>query len=124
MRSRIVKTLWTMLAPLARLPEWLDWLLAVVEPLVVLGITVSIGYVLYWQIFSGESGHPLQPHAYLATAMKQMSDNWKAGVILLVVLFYRTIRTFLEQADEALGVKRRKPLHGQPLSPSETQSQQ
>ena len=130
MKSRtmkILKTLWgvlALLARLARLPEWLDWVLAVVEPLIVLGITGCIGYVLYWQVFSGESAQQLHPHAYLATTMKQLSDNWKAGVILLVVLFYRTIRTFLEQADEALGVKRRKPLRGETISPSETQSQQ
>jgi hypothetical protein len=41
--------------------------------------------------------------------VKGLNDNWKAALILLVVLFYRTVRMFLEQAEEAFGVKRRLP---------------
>jgi hypothetical protein len=103
---------------LVRLPEWLNWLLAVVEPLVVLGVTFSLAYATYWLVFAQDKGH-----AYLSTTIKQLNDNWKVGLILLVALFYRTIRIFLEQAEEAWGVKRKR-LQGQELNPSSLEPRQ
>ena len=43
---------------LAQIPEGLNWLLKVAEPLIVLAITLSIGYVLYWLVFPGETAAP------------------------------------------------------------------
>jgi uncharacterized membrane protein YfcA len=84
------------------LPAGLDWVLSVVEPLIVLGIGVFIIYSAYWLIWGPE--HSSQ-QARIAQAMKMMHDNWKAGLILIVPLFYRTIRGFLERVEEFAGAK-------------------
>src|SRR5437899_2549208 len=91
------------LRKLAQLPSWLNWILSVVEPLVVLAITFLISYFAYWLIFGSEKG---EPQERLIRVLKEINDNWKVGLLLLVLLFYRTIRVFLEQAEEAWGVKR------------------
>jgi len=70
-----------------------------------------IGYSAYWLVF-GHDGSSQQ--ARLTQLMKLMNDDWKAALILLVLLFYRTIRIFLEQAEEAWGVKRKRPIIGEP----------
>ena len=97
---------WTIaqLKKLAPLPEWLNWCLAVVEPLVVLAIATVILYLGYGAVFQPQ-GNAMGPS--LKELIEEVNDNWKAGVLLLIVLFYRTVRTFLEQAEEALGVKRK-----------------
>ncbi len=92
-------------------PEWLNWLLSVVEPLIVLLITGLVGYGTYWLVFGGNTGGQQER---LVRLMETINNNWKAALILLVLLFYRTIRTFLEQAEEAWGVKRKKPIAGEP----------
>ena len=38
-------------------------------------------------------------------ALEVCSQNWKGLLILLVPLFYRTIRTFLEKARKAWGIE-------------------
>ena len=90
---------------LADIPIWLNWLLAVVEPLIVLAMTGVICWAAYWLVFG-----LAQPdrQTRLLDAIRLLNDNWKAGLLLLLLLFYRTIRTFLEQAEEAWGVKRRR----------------
>lgn len=98
------------LRKLEGLPSWLNWLLAVIEPLVVLVIAVLIFYVVYWLIFGPEQDGR---QARLMGVLKGMNDNWKVGLLLLVLLFYRTIRTFLEQMEKGpWGVTR--PLRGDP----------
>ncbi|HKW87950.1 MAG TPA: hypothetical protein VJN21_04255 [Candidatus Acidoferrales bacterium] len=93
---------------LSQLPDWLDWLLCVAEPLVVLGITLVVFYIGYTLVFGPEqSGHQTR----FKELLRVVNDNWKAGLLLLVLLFYRTVRIFLEQAEEAFGVKR--PLRGE-----------
>jgi|SRR6266851_6887153 len=107
------------LSKLSQLPDWLDWFLSVVEPLVVIAITVVIFYVGYWLVF----GPDLNAHqTRFKELIKEISDNWKAGLLLLVLLFYRTIRIFLEQAEEAFSVKR--PLRGEPEEGSKPSSQE
>lgn len=99
------------LKKIAHLPIWLNWLLSVIEPCIILVIAFVLAYAGYWLIFGSEgSGH----QARLTQLMKLMNDDWKAALILLVLLFYRTIRTFLEQAEEAWGVKRKRPIIGEP----------
>lgn len=93
---------------LSRLPDFLNWLLSAIEPLIVLGITVSISYGVWCLVRPDVNGR----QAHVLALMKWINDNWKAALILLVPLFYRTIRIFLEQAEEAMGVKR--PLKGEP----------
>lgn len=105
---RLLRTLLRSLTALSHLPEWLDWLLRLTEPLVVLGITFVVFYIGYTLVFGADQGsHQVRFNELL----KAVNDNWKAGLILLVLLFYRTVRTFLEQAEEAFGVKR--PLRGE-----------
>jgi hypothetical protein len=96
---------------LSGLPDWLNWLLSVVEPLLVLGITASVGYVGYRLVFV-----PSQPSrtAELLKFIQTVGENWKAAVILLLILFYRTVRVFLEQIEKGpLGMERRRPLQVQ-----------
>jgi len=101
------------LIALAQLPDWLNWILAVVEPLVVLAVTFTIGYTCYWMFFAVD-----QTRGYvLAENIKELNTGWRAGALLVIVLFYRTARTFLEQAEEAWGVKKKKPLQGQEVAP-------
>jgi hypothetical protein len=94
------------LKKLAPLPQWLNWCLAVVEPLVVLAIAIVILYLGYGAVFQPQGS---SMGASLKELIEEINDNWKAGILLLIVLFYRTVRTFLEQAEEALGVKRKLP---------------
>ena len=98
------------LTKLTRLPDWLDWLLSVVEPLVVLAITVVIFYIGYGLVFGSAQSNQL---ARFKDLMEEVNDNWKAGLLLLVLLFYRTIRIFLEQAEEAFSIKRKKLMAGE-----------
>ena len=99
------------LEKLSQLPEWLNWLLSVVEPLLVLGIAGSIGYVAYGLVFA--PGQPFR-NCELLKFIRAVSENWKAGLILLLVLFYRTVRVFLEQIEKGpLGMERKRPLQAQ-----------
>lgn len=42
-------------------------------------------------------------------ALKLLDQHWKGSLVLLIPLFYRPIRKFLEQTEEAFGMKRRQP---------------
>jgi hypothetical protein len=107
---RFLRALLETFREFSRLPMWLDWLLSVVEPLVVLAITAVIFYIGYWVIF----GPPQSPQqTQFRELIKEVDENWKAGLLLLLLLFYRTVRVFLEQAEEAFGVKKRKELAGE-----------
>jgi len=81
----------------------LDWLVSVVERLLVLGLSFVVFYFGY-QLVRGNS-MPGQ-----LAVLKFFSDNWKIGIIVLVVLFYGTVRIFLEQVQEVWGMKRPLPL--------------
>src|SRR2546422_552356 len=111
---RILGWLNRALGRMSRLPEGLNWLLSVVEPLIVLGTTVSVSYGVWCLVRPDVNGRQTR----IIASMKDINDNWKAGVLLLVLLFYRTVRVFLEQAEEAFGVKRQKLLPGTPLEES------
>ena len=43
----------------------------------------------------------------LSKLMITINQNWKAVLILLIPLFYQTIRKFIEEVEEAYGMKRR-----------------
>lgn len=77
----------------------LDWLVSVAERLLVLGLSFVIFYFGY-QLVRGNST-PSQ-----LAVLKFFADNWKIGIIVLVVLFYGTVRIFLEQVQEVWGMKR------------------
>jgi len=95
------------LKALSQLPDWLNWLLSVVEPLVVLAIAFLLGYSVYMSIWD-QGGQQTK----LIQLMKVVNDNWKAALILFVILFYRTVRVFLEQAEEGPWGFKKKSMQG------------
>ena len=68
------------------------------------GVCCLFVYEIGWVIFAGADRQ-----LRLNDTLKLLSDNWKAGVLLLVPLFYRTIRAFLERVEEVAGMKARQP---------------
>jgi len=82
---------------------FLDLLISIVERLIV----VLVGFGGLWfgfRLLLGRSATDL---------LIAMSQNWKAFLILLIPLFYQTIRKFLEEVEEAYGMKRHSK-KGQP----------
>jgi ABC-type nickel/cobalt efflux system permease component RcnA len=71
----------------------------VAEALLVLGLTLSVFYFGY-QVVSGRASDKDW------AAFKSVAENWKALLLILIPLFYRTVQLFLEQAHEAFGIKR------------------
>ena len=43
----------------------------------------------------------------MVALVQLVNDNWKTFLLLVLLLFYRTIRTFLEEVQEGFGMKRR-----------------
>jgi hypothetical protein len=78
----------------------LDWVVGVVERLVVLAIAFVAFYV-GWFALHGDK----QKSDALVQMLKALSDNWKGLLLLLIPLFYRTVRTFLERAKKFLGIE-------------------
>ena len=62
-----------------------------------LSIGMAVAYVGWHLLFTGK-----QPADVLAT----VNLNWKALLVLLVPLLYQTIKRFLEEVEEAFGMKR------------------
>jgi hypothetical protein len=88
----------------------LDWLVSVAERLLVLGMTVAI-FRFGYQVVRGNST------VEQMSVLRFFADNWKIGIIVLVVLFYGTVRIFLEQVQEVWGMKRPLPLLTDPPEP-------
>src|SRR5579863_4025947 len=82
------------------IPKCLDWFVSVAERLIVLGITAVIfrfGYHLWsGALSSGEN-----------QSLSTVATNWKTILIVLIPLFYQTVRTFLEEVQEVWGMSRR-----------------
>jgi hypothetical protein len=83
--------------------DWLAWLeersdtyLTVAELFVVLALAISITVLAILTLIWIVKTPCLQVQQdRLITVLKTLSDNWKAVLILLVPLFYRTIRKFI-----------------------------
>jgi len=91
---------------------WLDGIVSVAERLLVLAMTAVVLHFGY--------------HAWRGTLSANekeivsiLGKNWKVVFILMVPLFYQTIRTFLEEVQEAWGMKRAK--HGAPEADETTE---
>jgi CMP-N-acetylneuraminic acid synthetase len=41
----------------------------------------------------------------MQNALTMLNGNWKIGLLLLIPLFYRTVRAFLQRAEEFAGIK-------------------
>lgn len=81
----------------------LDGALALVEPAFVFLVLVSVvGGGVFTQLFGQDRG--------LAPWIKLLHENWKGAAIILLALFFRTARTFLEEVQEAFGMKRSRPV--------------
>lgn len=76
----------------------LDWLVAVAERLVALIIGVTVFYAS-WSIFHGTADPSLKD------SLKTFSDNWRVFLLLLIPLFYRTVRIFLERVRKFAGME-------------------
>ena len=98
---KLLRWLWTIIQAL---PGWtikmLDWMVAATERLVVLAIAF-IAFYSGWLAFRGGA----QKSDTLTQILKALSDNWKGLLLLLVPLFYRTIRTFLEKVRKFAGME-------------------
>lgn len=102
-----------------KVEPWLDRVLECLEVAMVLvlaaGILVATGYEIIW-IFNGD---PLTRQARLAAALRTLNENWKALLLLLIPLFYQTIRGFLERVEEFAGAKApRTPKSTSPEKPN------
>lgn len=60
-------------------------------------------YAAWWIVF----GSVTDPrYGRMMGLLALASANWKAFIALMVLLFFRTIRTFLEEVQEGFGMKR------------------
>jgi len=77
----------------------LDWMVKVVERLLVLGVA-WMAFFFGYHFCRGS----------LPTSQREViefvAQNWKIVPILMIPLFYQTVRTFLEEVQEAWGIKR------------------
>jgi len=86
------------------IPDWLTWLLSLVELLIVLAIAFLVGYAVC--CFMWDSAQQVR----FTHLMQVVNENWKAALVLLIPLFYRPARAFMENLEEAGSFKRRKPV--------------
>ena len=84
--------------------DWLSWFLSVLESLIVFAITFLVGYAVFSFMFGTSQ------EARFIDLMKTVNENWKAALVLLIPLFYRPVRVFLENLEEAGSLKRRKSI--------------
>lgn len=90
----------------------LDWFVAVAERLLVLSLAGLIFYFGYLILF----GKVRQVNEY---ALKEIAGNWKAAlVVLLIPLFYRTVRMFLEKARKFAGIEAGPPEEEESAKPN------
>ncbi len=98
---KVLRWLWTIIQAL---PAWiiktLDWIVAATERLIVLAIAFTAFYT-GWIAFRGDT----KSSDTFAQALKTLSENWKGLLLLLVPLFYRTIRAFLERVRKFAGME-------------------
>jgi hypothetical protein len=80
------------------------WLKALEFTTVVAIVTCALlvcGYEIFW-ICTGGTWN--DAHLRFQDALTRMDTHWKLGIVLLIPLFYRTIRDFLERAEKAFGI--------------------
>ena len=81
----------------------LDWLVGVTERLTVLAVAFVIFYI-GWQTVFGDQSQQKSATNILNT----LSEKWKGLLLLLIPLFYRALRTFLERVRKAWGLETEK----------------
>lgn len=81
-----------------------DKILATMEFVTVLIIFAMFVYFTLYLVCASEQD---TRQIYLRSVLREINDNWKAGLLLLVPLFYRTVRMFLERVETVAGIKAR-----------------
>jgi hypothetical protein len=80
--------------------------LKTVEFVTVIGLAAVIlmiaFYEAYWVMWGCTTSNR---QTRIQNAVTAFSGNWKIGLLLLIPLFYRTIRTFLERAEKIAGIE-------------------
>jgi hypothetical protein len=79
----------------------LDWFLSVAERLIVLSVASAASYLGYRFV----SGKASQSDSSLVL---NVSQHWQILALLAIPLFYQTVRKFLDELEEAFGMKRKK----------------
>jgi hypothetical protein len=83
-----------------RLPANLDVLLRIGERLLALSWMATVFFLGYRAVTSDS----------VEKVIKALAEDWKGALLVLIPLFYLTVRTFLEEVVEAFGMKRRHPI--------------
>ena len=85
---------------------WLDRVLKILEFLTVAGLAAvvftSAIYETYWVLWGCL---PSDRQTRMQSVLAMLNGNWKIGLLLLIPLFYRTVRAFLQRAEEFAGIK-------------------
>ena len=79
-----------------RILDWIEWLVQVGEGLLVLALVWAI-FCIGWRLIWEQK--KLQP---------VLQVDWRVFLAVLIPLFFRTVRTFIEEIVEAFGIKREK----------------
>jgi hypothetical protein len=81
----------------------------IVEGGLVIILFIVACYAGYWIVF-GDTTNPR--HVRMMALIPIVSEYWKAFLVLLIPLFFRTVRTFVEEVQEFAGAKRKSSLPG------------
>jgi hypothetical protein len=74
---------------------------AVIVLLLMLIVVAGLLYQTWWILWTTADCRQVR----FAQSLKTIDDNWKVGLIILIPLFYRALRAFLERVEEVGGVK-------------------
>jgi len=81
--------------------------LAFIEGLTIILVLIAAGSVVVFEFLWVAGATSLDAkQARLVEVVRLLNENWKVGLLILLPLFYRPIRTFLEELREAFGMKR------------------
>lgn len=105
--SRTKQALQKVLQFVVDLPRHLDWVLAVGERLLVLWILVVAFYFICRLVWRRDWT--------ITSLLVDLASNWKVVLLLLLPLFYQTVRIFLEEVQDVWGMSRR-PQKGRDVS--------
>jgi len=83
-----------------------DRCLKISEAVVVITITIVfvllVGRQIHWVRIAFSAA---DRQSRIEQSLKMVNDNWKVGLLILIPLFYRTTRMFLERVRKVWGVE-------------------